>query len=166
VARVTEQYHEKRSNKLQAALAYADQGVPVFPCVPGGKRPLTKNGFKNATTDAAVISEWWTEHPDANIGLPTGRRSGVWVLDVDPDRGGLKSLKMLESRNGSLGEATVRTGGGGLHYYFKYSGVGEVRSSAGKVGPGLDVRGAGGYVVVPPSVTTNPYERLEGRQSW
>ena len=52
---------------LEAALRYAEMGYPVFPCVPGGKAPMTPHGFQNATTDAAQIEAWWAKHPDANI---------------------------------------------------------------------------------------------------
>lgn len=66
-----------------AALAYAAKGVPVFPCDPAKKKPLTKHGFKEASTDPATIAEWWERWPNAMIGMPTGKASGVWVLDVD-----------------------------------------------------------------------------------
>ena len=56
-----------------AALRYANLGIPVFPCVPGGKQPLTPNGFHDATSVARVVHAWWQRTPDANIGLPTGR---------------------------------------------------------------------------------------------
>lgn len=61
----------------------ASAGVPVFPCVPGQKRPLTARGFHSATTDPAQIERWWTRWPEANLGLPTGAVSGVVVVDVD-----------------------------------------------------------------------------------
>ena len=73
-----------------AALAYAAAGVPVFPCGPD-KRPLTPNGFKAASTNAATIAAWWTTHPRALIGRPTGAISGVVVLDVDIDGGTSKA---------------------------------------------------------------------------
>src|SRR5215210_9347017 len=111
---------------LKAALAYAGRGVPVFPCEPGAKRPLTRNGHWDATTDRRTIERWWGRQPSANIGLPTGKKSGIVVLDVDVDDGGLESLAKLEG--------------------------------AGLLGPGLDVRCEGGYVVVPPSRTHGAYE--------
>ena len=147
---------------LRAALAYARRDIPVFPCEPGGKAPLTYNGFWDATTDARRIGNWWTRWPGANVGVPTGERSGLLILDVDPRDGGSESLAELERARGPLPEtAKARTGGGGMHIFFAYPVGGEVRSSTGRLGPGLDVRGEGGYVVVPPSRTQSAYEWLD-----
>jgi hypothetical protein len=143
---------------LNAALAYARRGVPVFPCEPGGKRPLTYNGFWDATTEARRIRAWWGRWPAANVGVPTGRRSGLLVLDVDPRDGGFESLAVLEREGGPRPEtARARTGGGGVHVFFRYPAGETVRNSAGTLGSGLDVRGEGGYVVVPPSRTQSAY---------
>ena len=68
---------------LKAALAYAKRGVPVFPCEPGAKKPLTCNGHWDATTDPRAIERWWKRWPTANVGVPTGKKSGLVVLDVD-----------------------------------------------------------------------------------
>jgi hypothetical protein len=147
---------------LKAALAYARRDIPVFPCEPGGKAPLTYNGFWDATTDARRIGIWWSRWPGANVGVPTGERSGLLVLDIDPKDGGSASLAELERSSGPLPEtAKARTGGGGMHVFFAYPVGEEVRSSAGRLGPGLDVRGEGGYVVVPPSRTQSAYEWLD-----
>jgi Bifunctional DNA primase/polymerase, N-terminal len=146
---------------LRAALAYAGRGVPVFPCEPGGKRPLTRNGHWDATTDRRAIERWWRRQPSANIGLPTGKESGIVVLDVDAD-GGPESLAKLEREGAPVPKtARTRTGGGGFHLFFRYPGITEIRNSAGLLGPGLDVRGEGGYVVVPPSRTRGPYEWVD-----
>jgi Bifunctional DNA primase/polymerase, N-terminal len=106
---------------LKAVLAYACRGVPVFPCEPRGKAPLTYSGFWDATTDAGRIEAWWDRWPYANVGVPTGERSGLLVLDVDPRDGGPESLLALERINGPLPEtAKARTGGGGVHVFFRY----------------------------------------------
>jgi len=68
---------------LRGALLYAGWGLPVFPCEAGGKRPLTAEGFLEATTDEARIRGWWSRWPNANVAIPTGERSGLLVLDVD-----------------------------------------------------------------------------------
>ena len=136
---------------LDHALSYAAKGLPVFPLQPGGKKPLPgSNGFKDATTDVDKIKELWAAHPDANIGMPTGIQSGLWVLDIDGPVGSA-SLTELEGELGVLPETRDQaTGGGGTHYFFEWTGR-EVRNKQA-LRPGVDVRGEGGYVVVAPSV--------------
>jgi hypothetical protein len=143
---------------LKAALAVARNGKPVFPCKPGGKAPLTKRGHLEATTDPRKIHMWWKRWPDANIGVPPGGRSGVLVVDVDRPA----SLDTLEVEHGQLPETrTHSTGSGGMHYLFAYPEGSGIRNSTGKLGEGLDVRGEGGYVIIPPSRTKRPYEVLD-----
>lgn len=133
---------------LNDALCYASRGWPIFPCRRRGKEPLVSGGFKAATTDPATVRAWWRRWPDANIGLATGRPSGVVVLDVDPRNGGDEALLALPPL-----PATVEclTGGGGRHVYFRWPGF-EVRCRSNAFGPGLDMKGDGGYVLLPPSV--------------
>jgi hypothetical protein len=94
--------------------------------------------------------------------VPTGKKSGVVVLDVDVDDGGLESLAKLE-RAGAPAPKTARasTGGGGIHVFFRSPRGTQIRNSAGLLGPGLDVRGEGGYVVVPPSRTEDSYKWVD-----
>ena len=137
---------------LAAALAFAGDGLPVFPCEPRGKRPMVEGGFKAATVNTEQIRKWWSAWPLANIGVPTGAVSGFAVLDIDP--GGDASLAALEGQHGSLPETrTVKTGRG-RQLWFKHPGV-PVRCSAGVLGRGLDFRGDGGYVIAPPSIHPN-----------
>ncbi len=148
---------------------------PVFP-VATNKRPLTEHGLKDASTDVEQIREWWTRRPDAGIAVRTGSESDLVVLDVDGEAGA-DSLHELERRHGELPETSAReTGGGGEHYYFTHPG-GEIRNSAGKLGPGLDIRADGGYVVCPPShaperprdtpgTLTLPSARSHRRRRW
>lgn len=132
-----------------SALKYAEKGIPVFPCQ-RNKMPFTKHGFKDATTNTDQIDIWWSNYPGASIGMPTGEKSGMWVLDVDGEEG-FVSLKDLEAKQGSLPDTLQqKTGGGGRHYFFKYNGR-DIKNSAGQVAKNLDVRGNGGYVVIPPS---------------
>jgi len=97
---------------------------------------------------------WW---PDSGIGVRTGHR--LVVLDVDGDAGS-DSLDELEQQHGKLPRTvSIKTGGGGMHFYF--AATWPVRNSAGKLGPGLDVRGDGGYVIAPPTVHPDTGRRYE-----
>ncbi|MGQ9663143.1 MAG: phage/plasmid primase, P4 family [Kiritimatiellia bacterium] len=139
----------KSSGLLAAALALAQRGFPVFPCRPRGKEPLITGGFKAATTDPTQIKAWWTTRPDANVGMPTGAPSGILVVDVDPRNGGNETLETLVTQYGPWPTtAEVVTGGGGRHIYFRY--IEGARCSS--LGAGIDIKGEGGYVLVPPSV--------------
>ena len=69
------------------ALRYAALGLPVFPLKPGTKKPDCKNGFKDATTDPAVIERWWTENRFRGIGIATGAVSGAAIVDLDRKNG-------------------------------------------------------------------------------
>jgi putative DNA primase/helicase len=140
---------EARVSPLNAALAYAKRGWKVFPCE--GKIPLTPHGYKDATTDAEQIRQWWKQSPDASIGIATGATSGLVVLDVDPRHGGKQSLATLVKNNDVLPK-TIKscTGGGGWHLFFQHPGE-PIKNSASKLNPGLDIRGDGGYVIAPPS---------------
>lgn len=130
---------------VQYALRYARLGWPVFPCRENDKRPLVEKGLHAATTDEAMIQQLWRDNPRANIGVPAGAH--FWVLDIDPRHGGIEALQNLEGENGELPD-TLRsvTPSGGVHYYFAPDE--RARNSASKVGPGIDVRGHGGYVCV------------------
>jgi Bifunctional DNA primase/polymerase, N-terminal/Primase C terminal 1 (PriCT-1) len=136
--------------RRKVALACATSGRPVFP-VGRNKQPLVPKGYLAATTDEATIRSWWARWPWANIGMPTGAITGIVVLDVDGDVG-TDSVHELELRHGALPRTlNVRTPSGGQHFYFRHPGR-HVGCSVGSVAPGLDVRGDGGYVLVPPSV--------------
>jgi hypothetical protein len=151
---------------LDAALEYARRGDPVFPvwhaendrcgcrayvCESPAKHPVAScapNGLKDATTDQALLSRWWDAFPRANLAMRTGITAVV--LDIDPARGGEMTLAQLEAEHGPLpATPKVLTGGGGWHLYF--APVPGLRNSAGRIGPGVDVRAEDGYVLVPPS---------------
>ncbi len=141
-----------------AAIEYAKKGFAVFPLKYRDKVPLTRNGCKDATTDAAQIKAWWQKYPNANIGLATGSVSqNVFVidLDIDEDRGidGYHSLEDWQREHGDFPETwTAITGRGGYHLYYR--GNGKIKNRAGII-DGVDIRGNGGYVVAPPSVHKN-----------
>ena len=140
-----------------AAAAYAASGMSVFPCVPGGKRPLTEHGFKDATTDLDQISAWWRTHPEANIGIPTGHGVDVIDVDVHATGTGFPVLRTLQQENLIAGWGTaVRSPSGGLHLYYPSSPEGEARSwSHGRAH--VDFRGSGGYIIAPPSVINTEF---------
>jgi hypothetical protein len=121
--------------------------LPIFPCTPDGKPPATARGFKDATQDAGQIDAWWAENPAYNIAACPDD-AGCFVLDIDGEIGEA-SLRDLEAMHGKLPDTyTVRTPGGGRHLWFRGSKPSTVR----KLGPGLDTRGRGGYVLLPPSI--------------
>jgi hypothetical protein len=140
----------------QAAARLAEAGAPVFPCVPGEKRPLTRHGFQEASVDLAQVAAWWRRWPSANIGVPTGTPSGVDVVDVDrkPDGNGFDALG--RARRAGLVEgwvAVVRTPSGGAHFYYP-ADPGRPQPSWQAAAARVDFRGTGGYVIVPPSAVT------------
>lgn len=143
---------------LVAALAYAARGWPVFPCKPGDKRPATKHGLKDATTDEARLRAWFDVEPAPNIGLVTGAASGLVVVDLDRKGqvDGLTAFAALcREHNATLRTCKAETPSGGLHLFFKLPGADvEIRNSASKIAPGVDVRATGGYVVAAPSTTS------------
>ena len=135
---------------LENALEYARYGWPVFPCRPGSKVPLTPRGFKDATTDESVIKAWWERWPDAPIAVPTGEASGVVVIDIDARNDGEATFEALVTKHGAVPHTLeVLTGGGGRHLYFQWPEGRKFPNSAGALGPGIDSRGTGGYVLVP-----------------
>lgn len=148
---------------LEAALWYAGRGYAVFPLTPGDKIPLKGSaGFKDATPNKDKITQWWQANPDANIGLPTGAQTGLWVLDIDSHKDGDSTLDALEAKHGKLPDTVeVLTAHGGRHMYFTWPLNGKVYNSAGKIGVGVDIRGDGGYVVVPPSRLRDSSRRYE-----
>ena len=136
-----------------AAREFARAGVPVFPCTPYGKRPATEHGFHDATTDPDQVEAWWRLSPGANIGVPTGAASGVVVVDVDvhgPIDGRTGFARAASAGLVDGWELLVRTPTGGMHAYYPAPPGTEQRSwQAARAG--IDFRGDGGYIIVPPS---------------
>ena len=146
---------------VTVALRLAAAGWPVFPCVPGEKRPLTSHGLLDATTDAEQIRAWWRRAPTANLAVPTGTTS-VDVLDVDvrADGTGFPAFNRLK-RSGLLAgySHVIATPSGGLHVYFR----GTAQPSSRLPAHHLDLKAAGGYVLVPPSVVAGRrYDLIRG----
>lgn len=167
---------------LEAALAYARRGWAVFPahgiidgrctcrgnstCKPG-KHPRTRDGLHSATTDAGRIRAWGTRWRSSNLAIRTGEPSGLVVLDIDGPTGE-GSLTQLELSNDPLPvTACVMTGGAGRHLYFAHPGQ-PVKSSVGRLSPGIDVRADGACVIAPPSrhASRRQYSWCTGRAPW
>lgn len=148
-----------------AAHWYANQGWPVFPCWEHGKEPLTTRGFKDASTDHGVIDKWWTQYPRANLALVSGKPSGWFALDVDGSEGAA-SLAELERVHGALPDTVEQTTARGRHLLFALPTDAEIKNSAGRLGPGLDIRADGGYIIVAPSVhpSGTPYRWKDGHK--
>ena len=137
---------------LEAALEYAQRGWRVFPVKPGEKAPpLIADWPNKATTDPEQLTQWWKQWPSANVAIATGK--GLVVLDVDYDKGGAYSMRSLREKNKIPTMPTAETPGPGCHHYFLNSG--EEMGNKVDFMPGLDLRGAGGYVIAPPSVHPN-----------
>ncbi len=146
------------------AVRYATYGWPVLPlhtptvggcscptagCGSPGKHPRTRHGLHDATVDPDQVRAWWARWPEANIGVATGARSGLLVLDIDlPD--GPASLHRLETDRGPLPDTCRQTTGSGGHQLLFAHPNTTVANRTGLL-PGIDVRGDGGYIVVPPS---------------
>jgi len=178
---------------LTVALAHAARGRRVFPCCPKTKRPAIPkseggNGFKDATTDEALIRRWWSQYPESVVGMPTGAYTGVFVLDIDVKEGkqGEATLERLTAAFGPLPETIeALTATNGRHLYFKHprdgrlipnkgSRLGQGHETWGREGypdvpferapngqlvtPDLDIRGDGGYVILPGSIMLNGTE--------
>ena len=137
-----------------AAVDYAKSNFAVIPLKPHSKVPDTRHGKKDATCDAAQVAAWFPPNSESNVGILTGTRSQLVVVDIDPRNDGEASFERFEAAYGKLPQTrTVSTGGGGKHLYFKLpSGVAASRDRTNVEGySGVDIK-CDGYVVAPPSV--------------
>lgn len=139
-------------------MAYAAQGWPVFPVISNAdgmpladkerKAPATPRGFKDATTDTDQINKWWEENPDYNIGM-CPEDAGFAVIDADPGAN-LAPLDLPPTYQ-------VRTPRGGKHLYF----IGTCPPTINRLGPHIDTRGVGSYILLPPSIVGGKgYEQI------
>ena len=151
---------------VEFAIDYAHRGWHVFPCSPRDKKPLTPNGFYDATRNENQIRAWWRKWPDAIIGVRMGGLSGVWALDPDApkkpgDPDGRAKWQSLIEKHGAIHTHTHNTPGGGQHLLFKWDADRPVTNKEGHLkGLGINVRGEGGYIIAPPSARYdgNKYE--------
>ena len=149
---------------LDAAIKYATEyGWAVFPVSSNTKKPHTPNGCKDAKKAVGPIRAWWKKWPDAAIGIATGSASNLIVIDedIDEDKGknGYHEIRRWEKDHGALPETVQSiTGRGGYHLFFRYTGT-DIGNRTNLL-DGVDVRGEGGYVIVPPSKHPNGTEYM------
>ena len=126
------------------ALNYAQSGWRVFPLSIRGKKPLTRHGVKDASTQTSVVDGWWRRWPEANIGLAVPE--GYLVMDLDSPQ----ALSQLRAAGHCLPSTACATTSRGKHLWY----AAPRRSVRNRVGlfPGVDIRALGGYVVAPPSI--------------
>lgn len=148
------------SDLLAGALAIASRGWPAFPCK-ADKKPATVNGFKDASTDPEKIKTMFSRSSAALIGVPTGKLSGLIAIDVDlhgNSDGTAWYTEHFEERPPTLMHETQN---GGCHIIYRTPDGDPITNSAKKLANGVDVRGDGGYIIVPPSPG---YSILDDRQ--
>ena len=159
--------YAKTGRMLDAALAYAERGVPVFPVNARNKNPIAARlqdedgvpisgtgGFKRATCDPVQIKKWWKRHEHL-IGVPMGPRSGIWCADIDVKAGGHHDDGMavwtaLQAEHGAIKTRQHVTASGGLHEFFVWRNDHPITSRRGDIPHGIDIKGDGGYVIAPP----------------
>jgi hypothetical protein len=163
--------YQRTGRMIDAALAYAAAGFPVFPLHPRTKVPLLPRdpdptgkfkdgipqtgGHYKATTDQNQTQKWWRRWPWALIGMPMGERSGVWALDadspVDHRYDGIGNWKALLKQHGAVKTREHLTTSDGLHLLFNWYAERPIRCGKGDLPKGIEVKGFGGYIAVPPS---------------
>lgn len=131
--------HATQSARLEA-IKLAEKGIPVFPCRQN-KRPYTRNGFENATTDVGQINQWWSDWPLAFIGVPTGKCSNLFVIDIDP-----QGQDWYASNHDRLAITRTHKTNRGQHLLYLNSDESS-RNSVSKIALGVDVRAEGGYII-------------------
>lgn len=130
---------------LDAALAYAARGWHVFPCAPEAKHPITERGYKDATTDPEKIKAWWTQNPNANIGLNL-EASGLVSIDADTYKPECE-WKDVAAANYVPSTLVQRSARGGTHFIFRAELGARYVGSAGQ---DVDVKHKG-YILLHPS---------------
>jgi hypothetical protein len=150
-------------NNRMFALKYAEAGIPIFPVSGTARKPdgkLAKSPLvkwrDQSTTDTQTIIDWWRQWPDALIGIDMDK-AGLVAVDADrhdPNKDGVEALKQLEVEHDVLPERPItRTAGDGEHHFFRQPGGEALTISSGALPPGIDVRGVGGYIIAPGSIT-------------
>jgi hypothetical protein len=159
------------TNNLEWALRYADElNWPVLPLARGEKLPAIAkrnggNGVHDASVDPDQIREWGRLYPNANVGIACGEVSGIFIVDVDPRNGGDVSLAALTARGYLLPNGPKqRTGNGGWHIGMRWEPG--IANSKGRLGPGIEIKSTGGYIVAAPSWTRKSDNGPGGFYEW
>lgn len=167
---IASQFADTAAQRANAALSYIRRGwaivalhdVTMGYCSCGdtsekhmgtsaGKHPLANRWQLSALRDEEIVRSVFAGRPGMNFGIQTGTASRCWVLDVDPKNGGDVALAELVKEHGSLPDTySVRTGSGGVHYFWLLPDDFTPTNSPGSLPAGLDVRGEGGFVVAAP----------------
>jgi putative DNA primase/helicase len=174
--------NEAITTRLDAALAIAAFGWPVFQlhhaldagrcsclstkktaCTAPGKHPVRTGWQGEATRDESEIRRLWAKRPLANIGIPTGSRTSLWVVGPDGPAG-IEALACLEQQHGSIpATPTQETGSAGRHHFFLLPAGLRISNARNHRGVPIDIRGEGGLVVGPGSRNANgDYRWLPG----
>jgi hypothetical protein len=155
---------------LEAATFYIGLGWKVLPLCKAAKIPAIAkadggNGWKDATDDPAIIADWARRFPNANIGIATGKVSGIVVVDFDKRNGGFATLARL-ARDGLVFPPCpeAKTGNAGRHLVFAYRP--DIAASKNKLGAGVDIKSDGGYIVAAPSWIGKSDQGDGGRYEW
>lgn len=127
----------------------------MFPLTVGGKAPATRQGFRDASTDPARVAGWWSRSPECNIGVPTGVAFDAIDVDYRSHPGALRAWSSIKDEFELHGVVSTPRG---THWYTRPTGAANLAGAGGV--DGVDYRGRGGYVVVPPS------RRPDGRYTW
>jgi len=166
------------AERLKASLEYAGMGLRIVPlhvpaldgkgcscgnpgCTSPGKHPRSLNWGDLASSDPTKIKEWFATWPELNIGVATGRESGIFVMDIDNEH----SLTKFTDIYGEPSPTLTAKSGRGRHLYFRHPGI-HVKNTRGFYKTsGIDIRGDGGLIVLPPSLhhTGALYEWIEPR---
>lgn len=139
--------------------------LPLVPCPQPGKLPHTRDWPNVASIDPVEINKWHLRWPLANYSAVTGPGSNVWVLDIDGDLGFASLANILADIDPLPPTWMTQSGSGnGAHYWFRRSLGTDIRNSASQIGPGIDVRGYNGHVLLPGSLhkSGNRYRFMKG----
>ena len=135
---------------VDAALSYVAHCWPIFPVHPANKHPLTRHGFKDATTEIRVVIGWWRRWPKAMMATPCGKTTGIFVVDLDRDRDkNLDGITAIGAHGRLPATVMATTPRGGRHVYFMWKPG--ITNRRGELPVGCDIRGEGGSIILPPS---------------